>query len=109
MEAIEQIEQKPKRKGGARPNSGPKLGAKYKKTIAKEAAQMYLIRQVEENIADITAALLDKAKEGDVQGIKEAFDRAWGKVREKHDITILPTPIDEVSQDNGVSPDKEPQ
>lgn len=36
---LEQIEQSPKKTmGGARPNSGPKKGAKYKKTIEKEAA-----------------------------------------------------------------------
>src|SRR3990167_7474753 len=47
MERFEQIEQKPiKKKGGARPNSGPKLGAKYKKTIEKEIELAYIKERV---------------------------------------------------------------
>jgi len=43
----EQSEQLPKKKnGGARPNSGPKLGAKYKKTIEKEIELAYIKERV---------------------------------------------------------------
>lgn len=81
----EQSEQSPiKKNGGARPNSGPKLGAKYKKTIAKEAATMYLIRKIEENIEPLATALLAKALEGDMPALKEAFERGLGKVKETH-------------------------
>lgn len=83
MEVIEQIEQKPiKRKGGARPNSGPKLGAKYKKTIAREAAVAYLTRRIEENIEPLTNALIQKALTGETPALKEAFERGLGKVKE---------------------------
>src|SRR3990167_66281 len=47
MERFEQIEQKPiKKRGGARPNSGPKRGAKYKKTIEKEIELAYIKERV---------------------------------------------------------------
>lgn len=83
----EQSEQLPKKKnGGARPNSGPKLGAKYKKTIAKEAATMYLIRRIEESIEPLTTALLRKALEGDMPALKESFERGLGKVRDTLDV-----------------------
>ena len=87
MEVTEQSEQKPiKKNGGARPNSGPKLGAKYKKTIAKEAATMYLIRRIEENIEPLATALIEKALSGETPALKEAFERGLGKVRDIHEI-----------------------
>src|SRR3990167_6244984 len=87
MNESEQSEQLPRKKnGGARPNSGPKLGAKYKKTIAKEAATMYLIRRIEENIEPLTTALIEKALEGDMPALKESFERGLGKVKETHKI-----------------------
>ena len=47
MEGTEQKEQKPiKKRGGARPNSGPKRGAKYKKTIEKEIELAYIKERV---------------------------------------------------------------
>ena len=95
---IEQIEQK-KKKGGARPNSGPKKGAKYRKTRRKEISQNYLISRVEEEIEPIVTALIEKAKQKDIMAIREALDRAWGKAKEKHDVTVnLPTPLDNVYQ-----------
>ena len=93
IEKIEKIDGR-KNNGGARKGAGMKLGAKIRKTIRKEAAQMYLIRRVEEEIEGITKALLDKAKGKDIPAIKEALDRAWGKSREKHDVSVTyPTPI----------------
>ena len=91
----EQAEQVPKKKnGGARPNSGPKKGAKYRKTRVKEIAQMYLIRRVEEEIEPIVSALIEKAKQKDIMAIREALDRAWGRSREKHDVSVTyPIPI----------------
>ena|SRR3990167_5404814 len=85
MEAIEQIEQKPiKKKGGARPNSGPKLGAKYKKTIAREAAVAYLTRRIEEKIEPLADKLIDLALTGDVSAMKETLERGLGKVKDVH-------------------------
>ena len=84
---IEKIDKR-KFNGGPRVGAGKKQGSKNRKTLIKEAAQMYLIRRVEEEIEGLTTALLDKAKEQDVGAIKEAFDRAWGKSREKHDVNF---------------------
>ena len=92
MEETEKTEKKVN--GGSRPGAGRKAGGKNRKTIKREIAQMYLVRRVEEEIESLTSALLDKAKEKDVPALKEAFDRAWGKSKEKSDITIrIPSPI----------------
>ena len=108
MEQIEQIEQlTKKKKGGARPNSGPKLGAKYKKTIAREAATMYLIRRIEENIEPLASALIEKALEKDTGALKEAFDRGLGKVKETHAIEGKLTIVDmasEIIKKNALTP-----
>ena len=63
MERFEQIEQKPiKKKGGARPNSGPKLGAKYKKTIEKEIELAYIKERVSRARDVLVSAQLSLAK-----------------------------------------------
>src|SRR3990167_12917 len=70
--------------GGARKGAGSKLGAKYKKTIAKEAATMYLIRRIEERIEPLADKLIDLALEGDVSAMKETLERGLGKVKDVH-------------------------
>ena len=93
--------------GGARPGAGRKAGGKNRKTLEKEAAQMYLIRQVEENISELTSALLEKAKSKDVLALKEAFDRAWGKSREKMTLTVRQqNPLDEPDENRSLQEDK---
>lgn len=61
-------------KKGGRPK-----GTKTAVTIAKEKAREYLARRVEEEIQPIANSLIEKASTGDVQAIRELFDRAWGK------------------------------
>ena len=76
----EQTELKPlKKNGGARPNSGPKLGAKYKKTIVREAAVAYLTRRIEEKIEPLADKLIEVALTGDVSAMKETLERGLGK------------------------------
>ena len=103
-----------KKHGGARKGAGSKLGAKYKKTIAKEAATMYLIRRIEENIEPLATALLQKALEGDMPALKEAFERGLGKVKEVHKMEGKLTIVDMASEiikkhalDTSTEPDSE--
>src|SRR3990167_9396313 len=88
-EQIEQIEQKPKNKrGGARPNSGPKEGAKYAKTLEKEEAAAYLRRRIEAEQEGLATALIKKALAGDIGALKETNERSMGKVKDNHDVFI---------------------
>ncbi len=104
----EQTEQLPKKNGGARPNSGPKLGAKYKKTIAREAATLRLTKRIEEKIDELADALIAKGLEGDIPAIREAFERGLGKVVEKRHYEIRnQPPLDEQQADNGIQEDKD--
>jgi hypothetical protein len=85
-EVIEKIEKIDLRKfnGGKRAGAGMPKGKKTKKTLVREAATMYLIRRIEENIKPLTDALIEKALEKDMQALKEAFERGLGKVKETH-------------------------
>lgn len=58
-------------KGGGRP--------KASHTLQAATAKAELIRMYMENVKPINEALLKKAKEGDMQAIKELHDRVWGK------------------------------
>ena len=51
-----------KRRGGARPNSGPKKGTKYAKTISKEQAREALRAQVMAHFAPLILAQIEHAK-----------------------------------------------
>jgi hypothetical protein len=51
-----------KSRGGARPNSGPKKGAKYAKTLTKEAARDALRQIVLAEMRDLVGAQLANAK-----------------------------------------------
>lgn len=48
--------------GGARPNSGPKKGAKYKKTLEKEAFRAIFMEKMREKFGDIIDAQIELAK-----------------------------------------------
>ncbi len=92
MEETEKTEFKPKKKnGGARPNSGPKKGSKQKRTRIKEAAALRLTKKIEEKIDELADALVTKALTGDVAGLKEAFERGLGKVKDTHEHDIVTT------------------
>ena len=58
-------------KGGGRPKAAH--------TLQAEKAKASLIEMYMKNVKPINEALLKKAKEGDMQAIKELHDRVWGK------------------------------
>ena len=62
--------------GGKREGSGRK---KEKRTLDKEKAREYIIEQVVKNIRPIIKVLIEKSKKGDLQAIKELFDRGFGR------------------------------
>jgi len=56
---------------------------KQKKTLEKEKAQELFFAMVEKEKAPIFQALIDEAKKGNVQALKEIFERWWGKVKDQ--------------------------
>lgn len=66
-------------KGGYRPGSGRPKGVKDPQTLVKEQALLILREKVLAEIGPITEALIAKGMTGDVQAIRELFDRAFGK------------------------------
>jgi hypothetical protein len=63
-------------KGGARPGAGR---PKAQHTVEAEAAKARLVELFVEEKDEIFAALIKKAKRGDVPALKELFERVWGK------------------------------
>lgn len=63
-------------RGGYREGSGRRQGFAAKN--AEDARKMLSERLIQE-IGPIGDALILKAKKGDIQAIKELFDRAWGR------------------------------
>lgn len=74
-------------RGGIQPGAGRPPGLKNKKTIRlekmQEAFMETYIATVEKEIQPLAKALIKKGLKGDVPAIKEAFDRAMGKVPDK--------------------------
>lgn len=66
-------------KGGVRPGAGRPKGSKDPNTLVKERAMLVLREMVLAEIEPIAQALIKKGKTGDVQAIRELFDRAFGK------------------------------
>lgn len=62
---------------------------KQKKTLAKELAFELFIKMVEKEKEPIFNAVINSAKQGNIQALKEIFDRWFGKVKENMDITTL--------------------
>jgi hypothetical protein len=67
-------------KGGARPNAGRK---KAPHTIQAEQLRAFLVAEVLKEKGPIVKALIEKAKAGDTQAIREVLERAIGKVKEQ--------------------------
>ncbi len=65
-----------KKNGGKRPGAGRK---KASHTIEAAEARKILIADYIANIKPINAALIRKAKKGDILAIKELHDRVYGK------------------------------
>lgn len=66
-------------KGGARPGAGRKKGSLAQHTLEAQEGKALLIQMYLENIRPINQALIDKAKAGDIQAIKELHDRVYNK------------------------------
>ena len=75
-------------KKGGRP-----IGTRARHTIEASALRAYLIEEAVKSKKDIIAALIKKAKGGDILAIREVLDRALGKSKEQVDITSGGKPI----------------
>lgn len=77
-------------KGGKREGAGRPKGAVAKSTLKARKAKEALIEAYLENIKPINEALIKKAKEGDMQAIKEIHDRIWGKSLQPNEHDLSP-------------------
>lgn len=66
--------------GGKRPGAGRKPGSKGGNTKLAEQLKAEFIKEYEKRKNGIWKALFEKAEQGDIQAIKEANERAMGKV-----------------------------
>ena len=62
-------------------------------TLETQVLREYITKRVIKEKAKIVTALINKAKDGDIQAAKELFDRAVGKARESLDVTSGGKPI----------------
>ncbi len=67
-------------RGGKRPNSGRPKGSLASHTIQAQALKQRLVKRVLEEQEPIIEALIKQAKEGQIQALKEVFERVLGKV-----------------------------
>lgn len=77
-------------RGGVRQGAGR---PKASRTIEKEKLKDYIAEQVALHGPEIVSVLLDKARQGDVQAIRELFDRGFGKPSQAVDVTTKGEPI----------------
>ena len=77
-------------RGGHRENAGRKRGFS---AIKAEEARSYFAERVANELEPIVNSLLEKAKKGDIQAIRELCDRAWGRPPQSTTIEGLPTPV----------------
>jgi len=68
---------------------GNKLGGRKKAqhTIQAEAFKKFLIERVIKEKGPIIEALIKKGKKGDVQALREIFDRILGRANQSLDLT----------------------
>lgn len=77
-------------KGGPGRGQGRKKGSK---SLASEAYRQFLIKEVSKEKGPIVAALIEKAKRGDVLALREINDRVLGRATEHVDLTSGGNPI----------------
>jgi hypothetical protein len=81
-------------KGGARAGAGRPKSAR---SLAREKANDIMSRMVLKEIVPLTQVLIEKGLDGDIQAIKELFDRGLGKVSQNVDLSsdgkALPAPL----------------
>lgn len=85
-------------KGGYRPGAGRKKGLA---SIEAEKARDFIAQKVSASLEPIISNLIKQAKDGNVQTVKELFDRAWGRSVQSVDLQNkiqLPIPIMELPQ-----------
>lgn len=66
-------------KGGKRTGAGRPKGSVSKSTLQALKAKEQLIAEYIKNIKPINEALIKKARQGDIQAIRELHDRVYGK------------------------------
>ncbi len=66
--------------GGKRPGAGRKPGSRGNNSKLAEVLKAEFIKEYQKRKATIWKALFEKAEQGDIQAIKEANERAMGKV-----------------------------
>jgi len=66
-------------RGGKRIGAGRPKDSKEKQTLVKEQALLVMREMVMKEIGPLTDVLIKKGKDGDIQAIRELFDRAFGK------------------------------
>ncbi len=64
---------------------GRKVGSKAAHTLEAQELKKRLIKCFKKDADKIYGALIEKAKTGDVQAIKELLDRVWGKAPQQID------------------------
>lgn len=62
-----------------KPGPGRPKGSKANHTLLAERGKAALIKAYLDNVIPINQALVDKAKGGDIQAIRELHDRVWGR------------------------------
>lgn len=93
-------------RGGKRPGAGRKRGSKASHTLEAQVMREHLIQEVIKEKEPLISALIARGKKGDVQALREIFDRVLGKVKETTKIENegLPFQIIEIGKH---SPEKE--
>jgi len=73
--------------GGTREGAGRKKGQKASHTLLAAKGREALIKAYLREVRPINEALINKAKQGDVQAIRELHDRVHGKAPQSIDIS----------------------
>jgi hypothetical protein len=66
---------------------GRKFGSKATHTVKAEKTKAVLVELFDKRAVKIFNALLNECEKGNVQAIKEAFERVWGKVKDNTEHT----------------------
>ena len=80
-------------KKGRKKTGGKKKGSKNKETLEREALRDFLIQEVIKEKVPLIKALIAKGKTGEIQALKEIFDRVLGKSKESLDLTSGGEPL----------------
>lgn len=73
--------------GGKRPGAGRKKGSKASHTLQAEAGRAFVVATIARHLKPLLAAMVEKAKEGNVQAFSELMDRGWGRPAQAMELT----------------------